>query len=264
VSQKTEELKRRGTRFSAGVEAVLHARGEELDCRAHNVSRTGVLLTGSLPSILSENVEVTFHLPVGDFSLRLPGRVVRALDNEDDGSVSLGLEFRDLGEEDREGLEILVARIMEGGHPGPIELLKPGATEQEIRDALEQVPIPHRVALAFRANLREREILLKDTRPPVLEALARNPNLRVEEARELAASRHVLATTLELLARNKRWGNDEELRICIVTSKRTRLPLALEIVGTMRPEILQKVVQQPGLHPSIRDRLMRKMVRGSR
>jgi hypothetical protein len=263
LSPKTEELKKRGTRFSAGVEAVLHARGEDLVCRAHNVSRSGALLIGSLP-ILSETVEVTFRLPVGNFSLRLPGRVVRCLDGDEDGSISLGLEFQDLGEEDREGLEVLIARIMEGSHPGPIELLKPGATSQEIRDALEQVPIAHRIALAFRANLREREILLKDTRPPVLEALARNPNLRVDEARELAASRHVLATTLELLARSQRWGNDEELRICIVTSKRVRLPLALEIVGAMRPEILQKIVQQPGLHPSIRDRLMRKMVRGSR
>jgi hypothetical protein len=189
LSPKTEELKKRGTRFSAGVEAVLHAGGEDLVCRAHNVSRSGALLTGSLPSIQSETVGVTFRLPVGDFSLRLPGRVVRCLDDDENGSVSLGLEFQDLGEEDREGLEVLIARIMEGGHPGPIELLKPGATSQEIRDALEQVPIAHRIALAFRANLREREILLKDTRPPVLEALARNPNLRVDEARELGVAR---------------------------------------------------------------------------
>ena len=264
MMRKAEEIKKRGSRFSAGVESVLHAGGQDLDCRAHDLSRSGALLTGALPSMTDEAVEVTFRLPVGDFSLRLPGRIVRCQNGGEDGGVSLGFQFHDLGEEESENLEILVARVLEGGHPAPIEMLKSGASEQEIRDALEQVPIAHRIALAIRASLREREFLLKETRPPVLEALARNPVMLVAEARELAASRHVLGTTLELLARNPRWGKDEPLRVGIITNPRVPLPLATEIVGEMSPEILRKVMQQPGLHPSIRDQLMRKMARGSR
>jgi hypothetical protein len=264
VSAKYEQSRTGGSRFSAGVESVLHARGQDLACRAHDLSRSGARLTGDLPSLADESVEVTFRLPVGDFSLTLPGRVIRTLAAAEDDVVSLGLRFENLCAEDRENLEILVARVVEGGHPAPIEMLKRNASATDIRQALEQVPIAHRVVLALRANPHEREILRHDTRPPVLEALARNPQMPVVEARELASSRHVTGATLELLARNTRWGRDEQLRVCIVTNQRVPLPLAKSIVEDMRPETLRKVVQKPGLHPSVRDQLMRLMVRGTR
>lgn len=251
----------RGSRFSAGVEAVLHLRNNDIQCRAHNISRTGTLITGVLPPTIDLSVQVTFRLPQGGFETRLPAHLVRLGGENENGERELALEFDSLEGKDHEDLGILVARVVEGSHPGPIELLKPGAPAHEIRAALEQVPMAHRIALAARAKPRERELLLHDTKPQVLEALARNPGLLVQQARELAANRELLGTTLEVLARDPRWATDEELQIRIVTHPRVPLPLAEKMTKTMTTATLRKLVQRPGVPPLLRNQLMQRLAR---
>ena len=137
-------------------------------------------------------------------------------------------------------------------------------TEKEIRDALEQIPLAHRVALAMRATQREREFLLHDGKPQVLEALARNPNLRIEQVRSLAGNALLLSSTLELLAKNERWIHDDSVKIQIVTHRNVPVPLATSLVEKMNARTLRKVVQKPTLHHSLRTRLMRQLARGTR
>ena len=261
MTHPTDRQHHRGSRFSAGVEAILHLRDEDVECRAHNISKSGALLVAVPPPAVDLSVEVTFRLPHGSFETRLPGRLVRVGPESEDGERELALEFGSLDENQADELEILVARVIEGGHPAPIEMLRPGMPAHEIRHALEEVPLPHRVALATRANPREREFLMHDPKPQVLEALARNPNLLLQQARELASNRTLLATTLELLARDRRWANDEEVQIRIVTHPRVPLPLAEQMIKGMKATTVRKVVQRPGIHPGLRSRLMQQLVR---
>ncbi len=261
LKRSSDKLRNRGARFSAGVEAFLHFRDDDIECRAHNISRTGALLTGVLPAAVDVWVEVTFRLPQGGIETRLPGRLIRRGEEDEDGERELAFEFGSLEAKHGDDLEILVSRVVEGSRPAPIEALKPGMAPHEIREALELVPLAHRISLALRANPREREFLLHDSRPQVLEAISRNPSLLIQQARELASNRTVLATTLELLAKDPRWADDEELQIRVVTHPRVPLPLAGKMIEAMGSATLRKVMQRPGLHPSLRRRLIEQMVR---
>jgi len=236
----------RGSRFAAGLPAILHLQKNDYECVAYNLSRSGTLVVGRFPGLAGYRVEVTFRQPQGEMSVRLAGRVVRA--EHEEGDDHLALEFMELDEEKQDALEILLARVIEGHSPAPIETLRPGAPVHEVRRALEQVPLPHRISLATRATPREREFLCQDMHPQVLEALVRNPNLRLPEARSLA--------TVPL-----RWANDEEVNFAIVAHPRTPLVLARKIVDKLKPPVLKKLIQMPGVPPSIRTELQRRRTR---
>jgi hypothetical protein len=249
----------RGSRFAAGLPAILHLHKNDYECVAYNLSRTGSLVVGQFPSLVGYRVEVTFRYPQGDLSVRLAGRAVRA--DHEEGEDHLALEFMEIDDDKRDALEILLARVIEGHSPAPIEALRPGAPVNEVRRALEQVPVPHRISLATRAKPREREFLCQDTHPQVLEALVRNPNLRPDEARTIAELPHLQPSTLELLSRDPRWANDEAMSCAIVAHPRTPLTLAQRIVDKLKPAAIKKLIQMPGVPPSIRTQLQRKLVR---
>ena len=236
---------------------MLHLLKNDYDCTAHNLSRTGTLLSGRFPRLIGYRVEVSFRQPHGGLSLRLPGQVVRA-QREPDGTRHIALEFTELSDERSVVLEGLVARVIEGHSPAPIEALEPGAPAEAVRRALAQVPVPHRMALAVRATPREREFLKQDTHPQVLEALARNPCLLATEARELAVVPLLQPSTLELLARDPRWAKDEEVKLAVVSHPRAPLTLAQKVVEGLTPPTLKKLISRPGVPPAIRMQIQRR------
>jgi hypothetical protein len=249
----------RNSRFAAGVPATVHLPKNDYECVAYNLSRTGALMVGSFPNLAGYRVEATLRFPQGDPAVRLAGRVVRA--DHEEGDDHLAVEFMEVDDEKRDRLEVLLARIIEGYAPAPIEALRSGAPVQEVRRALDQVPLPHRISLATRAKPREREFLCQDTHPQVLEALARNPNLRVDEARSLAALPDLRPSTLELLSRDPRWAHDEEVQCAVVAHRRTPLVLAQRIVDRLKPPAIRKLIQRPGVPPAIRTQLQKRLAR---
>lgn len=253
----------RQVRFAAGVPATLRYRGEEYACEAHNLSRNGALLKGAFPRPIDNAVEFSLRSPHGEISIDLlRGRVVRVSEEEDGQVICLGLEFLDLSDQDRDRLEKLIARLIEGHAPAQLEKLRPGAPAHEVRKALEAIPLAHRIALASHANPKERAFLKEDQHPKVLESLARNPNLLIAEARALLQSIHLIPSTLELLANDSRWKQDQELRILIATHKNTPVVLAERLVRDMPVPMLKQVMQRPGLNPTLRTKLTRRLARG--
>jgi hypothetical protein len=67
----------------------------------------------------------------------------------------------------RDALEALLARLLETPAVVSLDSLKPGASPQDIKSALEAIPLPQRIALASRAGLKEREHLRLDANPSV-------------------------------------------------------------------------------------------------
>jgi hypothetical protein len=247
--------RRQESRFAAGLTAILDAGRGDLPCRAENLSRGGVLLTGALPLDAGPNVRVTLTSTAGDLTLEVSGRVCRVLPDPEGGQHRLGIEFDELGPTDRQVLEDLVARVVEGMSPAAFADLRPGASAAEVREALERVPLAHRVALATRAQSRDREILIQDTNPLVLDALARNPNLTPLDFRALLRVRGLLPRTLQGLARDGKWSGSEEMRILIASHPNTPFADAERLAQTLGPDGRRKLLRRPGVNPALRLKL---------
>jgi hypothetical protein len=262
MSGHSEDPTRRGYRFPAGVPAVVLLDGRSLPCSAENLSRSGVLLVGQFTAPTLERLDITLKTPNGSLHLDLAGRVVRVDSDPTRQMTMLAMEFVDLDKAKRDALDVFLARLLESPHSGSLEGLKPGAPPHEVKRVLEAIPLPQRIALAQRADLKQREILRQDQHPAVLESLVRNPGLTLTEARAIAASPFLQTGTTELLAADSRFRADEELRITLATHPRTSLPTADRLTGDFSGPQLKKLLSRPGLPQVLRDKLFRKLTRG--
>ncbi len=249
---------RRGNRFQAGIPALLHLPDGDRPCLAHDLSRSGVLLVGSLPSAPPDPVHFTLLTPKGDVRVRLRGKVVRHAPAEGDEEDSVAIEYLELETVEKGGLEVMLARVIEATAPGTLESLRPGAPPHEVKKVLESIPLPQRIALAVRAIPREREFLRQDPQPQVLDSLARNPNLFQAEALALAAVPHLLPTTLEYLLADLRWAQDEELRLLVLAHPHTPAPVADRLLAQLRAPLLKRLLQR-NLPGPLREKAVRRL-----
>ena len=162
----------------------------------------------------------------------------------------------------RDELEVLLARFMEAPSPASsLDSLKPGVSPQEIRKALESIPIAKRIALSARASPKEREYLRMDASPAVLEALARNPGLTVVEARALAGSTYLMPGTLDALANDPRFRMDDELRMAIAVHPKVSVATAERTTADLKLPQIKVLLTKPGLNQSLREKLFRRTTR---
>ena len=262
MSGHHEDAVRRGFRFPAGVSASYVEAGQVIPCAAVNVSRSGALLVvlGSVPS--ADPLELTLQTPNGQLSLTLPARIIRVGPGPDGDGHEIAVEFVAIDDARRDQLEIFLARLLEAPQPGPLESLRPAAPPLEVKKALEAIPLPQRIALAQRADLRQREYLRQDQHPAVLEAVVRNPNLTLPEARVIASHLALPGSAIDLLAGDPRFRADEELRIALATHPKVPLPIAEKLTADLKPTQIRKLLARPGVNPTLRDKMFKKLTRG--
>ena len=243
-------------RYRAGIPGTLRLSDSEHACVAHSLDRSGVLLSGRLPLPQGPDIRVELRSTRGDVTLEVAARVLNIFRDGNEGDVRLGVEFVGLDDRQRATLESLINRVTEGVAPAPLDLLPRVATPRQIREALESIPLAHRISLAARAQLKERRYLREDTNLQVIEGLARNPNISIQEIKELARRHNILPSTVEMMAGDRRWFHDEELKSILATHSRASLAVAEEVIGRMKDRTLKLVVRSPGLHPTLKTKLL--------
>jgi hypothetical protein len=249
---------RHGYRIRKGVHAELNVGSRTIECEAQNLSRSGVLLVGDLQGQPEETLELALIPPTGSLKLHLSGRVIRVEPDPNGAGVRMALEFVDMDDSRRDAVEVFVARLLEAPAATSFEHLKPGAPPQEIKKALEAIPLAQRISLSSRAPLKDREILRLDSNPAVLEALVRNPGLGVEEARALAASAYLMPGTLDALASDVRFKDDEAVRMAVAVHPRVSVPTAERVTADFKAPQLKKLLAKPGLSQALREKLFKR------
>ena len=230
-------------RFPAGVAATLLLDGGEYACHVENLSRTGALLVGNFPQSAGPRVGVILTSANGDLRVESDALVRRVVAEDETSAVRIGVDFESMRPEERDTLERLISRVVEGRAPVALEALGTDAKPEQIREALDSVGVVHRASLARRCVPRMREILFHDTDPTVLDALARNPTLSPPELRTLLGKRQLRPQTLEKLSRDSRWSGMAELRIlmaCHPNTLRRRQPAPAQRGHTMNDGDLQQ------------------------
>jgi len=248
----------------AALPATLRCGERTFPCEAFNLSRSGVLLVGRLPDPEEPELELRITTPAGDLELRTVARLVHVQHDVEKDERKLGMQFTELDAAQGETVELLVARVVEGMAPAALDGLSRTAGAAEVRAALRKIPAAHRVALAQRAQAREREILRGDSEPHVLEALARNPRVTLPEILALARLPHLLPSTIEIMAGDPRWKNSDEVKVLLATHPRASFSTVDAIVSGMSEIVLQRVLHRPGLNPGVREKLMARLSRKHR
>ena len=188
-------------KYAAALPAVLHVDGRDLACQARDLGRDGVLLVGDLPEPERPELGLTLRSAGGDVTVYAQGRLTFFKREAEGAQAHLGVQFVELAEAQREALELLLARVVEGMAPAALDDLPRGASVAQVRERLSRIPVAHRVALARRAQSRERQFLRHDPDPHVLESLVRNPNIVLPEIIQIARM-----PLLEKAGMNSHWA----------------------------------------------------------
>jgi hypothetical protein len=253
----------RAHRFEAKLPALLLHDGDELSCVAENLSRSGLLLTGRADWPASDTFTLILKSPQADLQVGLRVRVAR----RDPHAVTsqLAVEFEDLDAERREGIEFLLRRVIEGRATAPgLPVIPPGTPPHEAKKILDTVPMVLRTSLAARAGPADRETLLHDHHPAVLEGLARNPFLLAHEARVLAALPHASPVAISILAGDGRWTGNQEIRILLLTHPHATPAVAQHLAGTLGREALARAMLRPGLNAAARMAIQKRLAGAQR
>jgi hypothetical protein len=262
--QPDDNESRSTSRFQSNLGGTIEADDRESECAVSNLSRTGALVAGKFPPPDSSEVWLTVRSPSGDLKLSLPCKITRTSIDPDNGVCSLGVEFLKIHDEDRPTLEALISRVVEGVSMAGLENLPDNATPQQIRKALETIPLPHRIQVASRGTPKEREIMMHDTNLQVVDALARNPSLLPHEVLAILRTRNILPHTLELIGKDPRWAGSEQVRIKVAAHRSTPPPVADSIISAMPQPMLKKLIRSPDLPAALRDKVLRKLPSGQR
>lgn len=257
------ETPQRANRFGTKLFVLLLHDGQELPCTLENLSRSGVLLGGRREWPEAVETTIVIRSASGDLQVPVRVRVVRRVPSSPTGDgPKLAAAITETDPDTLEGIEFLLQRVIEASATGDeLPEIRPGTSPREVRALLDAVPPVRRIALAGRVGPKGREVLLQDHHPQVLESLARNAGLLAREARALAASHHVSATALTILAADGRFAGDEEMKIRILASPRVPVPLAERLVQSMQPAALRRALQRPGMNAAVQAAIVRRLSR---
>ncbi len=144
-------------------------------------------------------------------------------------------------------------------------LLAPPATDADDHEytgtspafRIREMNVAEKSKLAVRADRMERQILVRDSTPPVLLALLNNPWIEDEEVLAVVKSHFATGGIFQRVMSDKRWRANYPIRLAIATNPKTPQPLALSLIPTLRSGDIRRLARGQDLREAIRREILR-------
>ncbi len=119
-----------------------------------------------------------------------------------------------------------------------------------------------RTILARKADRVERQILLKDSSPQVLQALLLNPRVEGKDVVRVVKSTHTTGALLKRIVEDGRWGKNQEVLGLVAKNPKTPSPVALRLIEKLRTSDLRFMAKiSSGVRDNIRRAALREYMR---
>lgn len=209
----------------------------------------------SLPHRLALHHAVRVSIVTGTSSGEVEARVAQVFERGD-GDLAVAFLVEDPG---------AVARLLSAGDIGSMESEE--STGGEMRGTspihrIQQMNPKQRSLLALKAGRTERQILLRDNTPQVLQNLLNNPHIDGEEVLQIARSSYAVAPILQRIAADARWNTNQEILTAVVRHPRTPSLVALRLLPALRTGDLRTMARMStGLKETLRKGALREYMR---
>ncbi|MEM8932489.1 MAG: hypothetical protein AAGE94_15005 [Acidobacteriota bacterium] len=136
------------------------------------------------------------------------------------------------------------------------------ATEGEVRGQSPMFRIKamnpnERARLAMSASRAERQLLRRDKSPQVLLNLLSNPRAEAEDVLAVVKSTFANSGLLDRVAKDRRWGQNVEIRTAIARNPKTPSPTVIRLLDSLRTEDLRQMARVGALRENVRREAMR-------
>ena len=114
-----------------------------------------------------------------------------------------------------------------------------------ILENMEKYPLGLRIALARLAPARAHRIFIREKSEEVLKAFMRNPYLKEETVLYLLERKDLPPGFLSFIYKNTKWGLSPRVKLKIVLSPSSPVPLALRIINELGVNELREIKKDP-------------------
>lgn len=220
---------------------------------------------------LSQYDVVTVAVSLGAGSEAAAACYAARITENDQGRFDTAFVVREwLMDSDQKILERLGASFSEGARDDP-EAAEPNEKpgEGEARGVapvhrLKKMNPGQKAIRAQRAGRAERQVLLRDNAPQVLQGLLVNPRLEAKEVLRIAKSTYATGAILQRIATDARWGKNQEILAAVVRNPKSPTLAVTRLMDKLRTSDLRQMAKMSsGLKEVLRKAALREYMKRS-
>lgn len=132
-------------------------------------------------------------------------------------------------------------------------------TPRTLAEKLRAMPVTERAALAMKADLHERRIMMQESNPKIHEFLLRNPRLTEGEIAFMARNPASPIQTILTILQHRDWMNKDSIRQAILTNPKTPPATVLDMIPVAPAGDLIKMYHARMLREDVRASVQREM-----
>jgi len=144
-----------------------------------------------------------------------------------------------------------------------LKLDEPSDTGEEkpktLAEKLRLMPVTERAALAMKADLQERRILMQESNPKIHEFLLRNPRLTEGEIAFMARNPMSPIQTILTILQHRNWMTTDSIRQGILTNPKTPAVTVLDMIPALSAGDLIKMYHARMLREDVRASVQREV-----
>lgn len=230
------------------------------------------LMEGSL-------VDVVLTIPNRPDPLVIPGKVSEAVmeDNSATGAVrGFSVVFTDFDTIRAEMDRLASVPTVPENTPGPPEMkAAPDDIKQEPEDQgtdddhepeilatkIRAMSVKDKMILAPKAKKNERAILIRDGNSSVIRMIVRNPRIEDTEIVRIARDVSTPADVLDQIGKNRKWMQNQEVRLSIIRNPRTPTSLALRHLPFLPPKDISVLAKSQHVKDSIKREALKLVIK---
>ena len=132
-----------------------------------------------------------------------------------------------------------------------IEPEKLGEVEKSLLQRLQGMKVSERIKLALRGNRETRMMLIRDANRMIRRFVLQNPRIADDEVIAVAKNRSADDELLRMIADNRDWTKNYQVRLSLATNPKTPLVLALRFVSGLNDRDIRSLAKSKNVSATI-------------
>jgi hypothetical protein len=123
--------------------------------------------------------------------------------------------------------------------------------EKSLLQQLQDMAVGEKIKLALRGNREVRMLLLRDANRMIRRFVLQNPRIGEEEIIAVAKNRSADDELLRLIAENREWTKNYQVKLSLTTNPKTPLVLALRFVANLNERDMRTLAKSKNVSATV-------------
>jgi hypothetical protein len=154
-------------------------------------------------------------------------------------------------QQDEEAIAAAVLAETDSIEVPPELVVEPSQVEKSLLLRIREMTVAERIKLALRGNREARMLLLRDSNKLIRMFVLQNPRITDEEVIAIAKNRSVDEDLLRVIADERDWTKNYQVRLGLVTNAKTPLVIAIRLVSSLYERDIRNLAKSKNVSTTV-------------